>query len=274
MSAKKRRRKGKKKKARFDKYEMYQRSVQEPEADIEFIQEVFEAKNGCPARSLREDFCGTAYLSCEWVSSHPENRAWGVDLDDEPLTWGEQHNAALLTDEQRRRLTLVPGNVLDRQDPPVDVIVAFNFSYFAFKSRQQMIEYARVAHRNLSPRGLFVLDIYGGPEAQQLMEEHTEHEGFTYVWDQDEFDAIKQGMMCYIHFDLPEGKRMQKAFTYDWRLWTLPELQEILLDAGFSSSEVYWEGVDEDSGEGNGIFTKEGSAENTDSWIAYVVGIK
>jgi hypothetical protein len=52
----------------------------------------------------------------------------------------------------------------------------------------------------------------------------------------------------------------------------MKESQDILIDAGFSSVEVYWEGTDED-GEGDGEFTLERQAENTDAWIAYLVAI-
>ena len=81
-------------------------------------------------------------------------------------------------------------------------------------------------------------------------------------------------MACYIHFEKPSGKRMKRAFAYDWRLWTILELREGLSEVGFVTTEVYWEGVDEESGEGDGIFTLEENAENTESWIAYVVGVK
>jgi hypothetical protein len=65
---------------------------------------------------------------------------------------------------------------------------------------------------------------------------------------------------------------MKRAFTYDWRRYGMKESQDILIDAGFSSVEVYWEGTDED-GEGDGEFTLERQAENTDAWIAYLVAI-
>ena len=44
--------------------------------------------------------------------------------------------------------------------------------------------------------------------------------------------------------------------------------------AGFASTEVHWEGVDEDTDEGDGVFEMLETAENTESWIAYVVGVK
>ena len=50
------------------------------------------------------------------------------------------------------------------------------------------------------------------------------------------------------------------------------ETQEILVDAGFSRVDVYWEGVDEDD-EGDGDFILTTEAENTESWIAYLVAV-
>ena len=46
-----------------------------------------------------------------------------------------------------------------------------------------------------------------------------------------------------------------------------------MLQVGFSRADVYWEGTDKE-GEGNGIFKKRERAENCESWIAYVVGVK
>lgn len=267
---------GKKKAATepFDKYALYQRAVQEPEPDIEFISEVFEKRFSRPPRTLREDFCAAAFLACEWVKYSDDNHAWGIDFDPEPLAWGRANNAATLSAEQATRLHLIEGDVMDVEHPPVDVIAAFNFSYYCLKTRAELVRYFAVAHRNLDATGMFILDIYGGPEAQTLVEETTVHDDFSYVWDQDEFDPIHSRMMCYIHFEKPSGERMKNAFSYDWRLWTIVELREALAEAGFATTEVYWEGIEEESGEGDGEFLLEESAENTESWIAYVVGVK
>ena len=54
------------------------------------------------------------------------------------------------------------------------------------------------------------------------------------------------------------------------RLWTAPEIRELLIEAGFRNPTVYWEGEDED-GEGNGEFTPEEKGEADLAWIAYVV---
>ena len=77
---------------------------------------------------------------------------------------------------------------------------------------------------------------------------------FTYVWDQHSYDPITGSAVCKIHFHFPDGSKIRDAFTYHWRLWTLPELRELLAEAGFARSTVYWEGTDEETGEGDGDF--------------------
>ena len=105
------------------------------------------------------------------------------------------------------------------------------------------------------------------------MRERTEHRGFTYVWHQARYQPVTGHLLCHIHFRFPDGSRMDQAFSYDWRLWTLPELREILLQAGFRRVTVYWEG-DDGKGGGNGEFTPSAEGEADGGWIAYVVAEK
>jgi hypothetical protein len=77
----------------------------------------------------------------------------------------------------------------------------------------------------------------------------------------------------FIHFEFPDGSRMRRAFRYEWRLWSLPELRDLLAEAGFSASEVYWEGVDNKTGEGNDIFTHRENADDDPAWVAYLIAI-
>jgi SAM-dependent methyltransferase len=257
-----------------DKYKLYEESVQHPDSDVHFVQRVFKNRFGRPARLLREDFCGTSALACEWISSHRENQAWGIDIDPEPLDWGREHNVAKLSPEQQSRLELIEGDVLTSKHAPVDVTVGFNFSYFLFKTRPGLLRYFEAAYATLKDEGLLVLDAYGGPDAQQTMTENTEHDGFEYVWDQDYFDPIHHEARNYIHFEFPDGSRMHRAFRYDWRLWTLPEIRELLEEAGFVKTEVYWEGADPETNEGNGIYRKAESAPDDPAWVSYIVGIR
>jgi hypothetical protein len=66
---------------------------------------------------------------------------------------------------------------------------------------------------------------------------------------------------------------MKKAFTYDWRLWSLPELRDLLLEVGFKDVIVYWEGTNNRTGEGNGVWLQSTRGEACAGWIAYVVAV-
>jgi hypothetical protein len=257
-----------------DKYECYQKAVQSPEPDIDFAIRVFNKRYQRPPRLLREDFCGTAALSCEFVSRHEENKAWGVDLDPEPLAWGAINTVGKLDSNRASRLELIEGNVLEPRTKRVDLTLAFNFSYCIFRSRTILLDYFRVAYEGLRRDGLFMLDLYGGPGAQQTMKETQEKDGFDYIWEQARFDPIQHGVVNHIHFEFEDGSRKNKAFTYEWRLWTIPEIRDLLLEAGFSDVEVYWEGTDKETGEGNGIYHKREHAIDDPAWVVYIVGVK
>ncbi len=256
---------------KYSKYRMYQESVQCVEADIDFVEEVYERLTGNKPVTLREDFCGTAAACCEWVRRAPGRCAWGVDLDAEVLVWGRTHNVSGLKPAAQQRVRLLCDDVRHVRAPTVDVILAMNFSYFLFKTRAMLRDYFVSVRRSLERTGIFVLDAFGGSESQRVLKETRECDGFTYVWEQARFDPVSHNMLCYIHFECDNGSRLSPAFTYDWRLWSLPEIRELLQEAGFTEVTVYWEGVDEESGEGNGVYTPCTQGTPDPAWIAYIV---
>lgn len=258
----------------MDRHYLYQNAVQCVEAEIDFVEATFKSLKGRPARSLREDFCGTAQTACEWIARHQDNVAWGVDLDEEVLLWGENNNLSKLSRQQYTQIELLNRNVLDCGVTNVDVVLAMNFSYFIFMERDLMIQYFKSVKDSLKPDGVFFLDAFGGYEAAKEVKEERECDGFTYIWEQASFNPINAQMQCYIHFKTDEGVEMDKAFSYYWRLWTLPEITDMLLAAGFSTAEVYWEGTDEKTGEGDGEFTKAEVGTADASWVCYVVAEK
>jgi hypothetical protein len=65
---------------------------------------------------------------------------------------------------------------------------------------------------------------------------------------------------------------MKDAFTYDWRLWTIPELRDAMLEAGFSDVAVFWE--TEHRGEGTGEYVRMEHGDNAYAWVAYVAGLR
>jgi hypothetical protein len=272
----KRRKKGKPPKAsRVDRYDLYQQSVQVPSYEVKFFDRVYKAEYGRPAALLREDFCGTFAICCNWVRKRPERQALGVDLDPEPLRWGREHNLAKLHEEDRGRVTLLQDDVRAVEGPKADIVAAENFSWWIFKTRAELREYFEAARANLKPKGVFVLDSMGGSEViEEDHEDVTKYDGFKYVWEQARFDPITHHCQFHIHFKFKDGSALRKAFTYDWRLWTLPETTEVLAEAGFSRADVYWEGTDPETGEGNEVYRKREHAPSESVWISYIVGVK
>lgn len=254
-----------------EKYYLYENSVQCHDADIDFINEQFEAFSGRKPYVLREDFGGTGMLACNWTKQSTEHLSYAVDLDPEPIEYGKKTHYQTLNDEEKTRMHYVEGNVLDDYPFKSDVTVAFNFSYFIFKSRKQLVEYFKKVREGLKDDGVFFLDLFGGTDAYEESVEETEHDNFSYFWDCDKYNPITNECMYYIHFE-KDGKRFDKVFSYDWRMWSIPELREILEDAGFSKTVAYWEGEDED-GDGDGNFYQSSTEDNCESWVTYIAAL-
>ena len=256
-----------------DIHELYEESVQNVETEVEFLQTTFRDLSGREAFLFREDFCGTASASCQWVRQGKEYQAIGVDIDPKVLDWGRRNRVARLASEDQARVSLIESDVQTVETPKVDILAAFNFSYWVFKVRAQMIAYMRRCHNALKDDGVLFMDMFGGPESFEETKEKTKYDGFTYIWDQADFHPVTNHMQCYIHFKFPDGSKIKRAFSYSWRMYTAPELRDMLLEAGFRKATVYWEGEDED-GEGNGVFSPDPEGEADLAWIAYIVAEK
>ena len=261
--------------ARADRHACYQKAVQAPEAEIDFVDETFADLRGRKASLIREDFCGTGHSACEWVRRRKTNRAIGLDIDQPTLDWGVEHNVGALPAAARERIDLRHADVMDASVEPVDAVLAMNFSYFLFKTRAELLAYFKNVRRGLVDGGLFFLDCYGGSEAHTECKERRKiDKEYTYIWEQHKFDPISHEMVCFIHFHFADGSKMNKAFEYSWRLWSLPEIRDMLDEAGFRKTTVYWEGEDEDSDEGNGEFEPASEGTADPAWICYVVAEK
>lgn len=258
--------------AKADRHILYQDSVQCAEADIDFIDETYKGLRKRTAKILREDFCGTALTACEWVRRRSSNRAYGIDIDGDVLAWGTEHNLSKLG-RAAKRISLVQADVLQVSTPTPDIVLAMNFSYWCFKTRKRLRGYFKGVRRALAKSGLLIIDIYGGYEAFRVTKDRHKNKAYTYIWDQAGYDPITGDMLAHIHFSFPDGSRIKRAFSYDWRLWSIPELQELLDASGFHRSTVYWQGEDE-NGEGDGIFEPATKGEPDAAWIAYLVAEK
>jgi SAM-dependent methyltransferase len=256
-----------------DRHEIYETAVQNVEEQCSVVDYLYKAARGRTAASFREDFCGTASACCEWVRLGPKRTAIGIDIDPEVLKWGRAHRLNELTSKQRERVTLIKGDARKARSDPVDIVCAFNFSYWIFDTRDGLRRYFESVYRSLKPDGVFFLDAFGGYDAFRELKEKMEFDEFTYIWHQAKYFPVTGTMQTHIHFKFPDGSKLKKAFSYRWRLWTLPEIREILEEAGFRQSTVYFEFRDED-GEGLGEWYPESEGDADPAWVAIITAEK
>lgn len=255
----------------FDRYAYYLRAVQSPEVDCQFISDTYKELRGKRPHDLREDFCGTFAICCEWARRNKHNKAVGIDLDGEPLEYGRAHYLTKLRPEQQTRVRTLRDSVLTAKVTAVDLVIAFNFSFYLFKSRLLLKRYFKRALNGLRHDGLLIVDCFGGMDCQEANEEKSKIGNFFYYWEQANYDPVTNGAIFHIHFKRNGEKKRERVFTYDWRLWTIPEIREAMLEAGFCKVHVYWEGTTR-AGLGDGKFKRVTEGEECGGWVAYMVG--
>jgi len=255
-----------------DKHVLYQLSVQDATVEIDFIEGLFKKIRKRNAKSFLEHFCGSALLCSEWVRRNEQRTATGVDIDAKVLAWGKKNNVSPLGDAADR-VTLIRQDVRDPLPKKYEAVCALNFSYWVFRTREEMRNYFAHVRTLMARDGVFLLDAYGGWEGVEPKEERRRVKGgFTYVWDQHVFDPIQHEVENHIHFEFRDGSKMKRAFSYYWRYWTLPELQELLREAGFSDVRVYWDRSDDKSEDED--FRPTRRAQNQPGWLAYLVALR
>jgi hypothetical protein len=260
------------------KYFLYEQSVQSPDWHVKHFPRYYKWLTGKTATRLREDFCGTSRISMEWVRAGAKNFAVGLDLDPEPLSYFERVHFPTLSKDEQSRIRQERKNVLTPTREKFDLIAACNFSFFIFHERKTLIEYFRAARTSLAPKGALFLEMAGGEGMQEWLQEERRVRvpgvgKIRYVWDQMDYDAIS-GLNDYaIHFQLPNRRWIRHAFDYHWRLWGIREVREVLAEAGFSKTQVFWE-VADSRGAGTGEYAPMAKGDPAHAWIAYVAAVK
>lgn len=257
-----------------DKYQLYEKSVQSVDFEVEFIERMFKKYRRGTCLDIREDFCATASISAAWVKSNKKKKAYAIDLERKILNVARKTIKKSLSEEQSMRLKLIHGNSQIQETKKVDSVIAMNFSYWVFKERNSLSKYFLNAYKHLKNKGIFILDAFGGYEAHQELEERTKYKDFTYVWDQHRFNPVNHDITCYIHFEFRNGSKMKRAFKYDWRLWSLPEITECLKGVGFTSIEIYMQGWDKKNDCESDKFYRVTRCDADPGWIAYIVALK
>ncbi|TMQ72530.1 MAG: class I SAM-dependent methyltransferase [Candidatus Eisenbacteria bacterium] len=265
-----------------DRHLLYTAAVQHVALDLEHLEEIYGGGRRRRPTLLREDFCGTAALACGWAASAPDRHACAVDLHGPTLAWARRRRLPALG-EAAARVTLFQADARVVTRPRVDVVTALNFSYWVFKTRRALCAYFTAARRSLNPGGMLLLDAFGGNDAAQALVEASRVAAsrgpagerippFTFEWEQVSFNPVDHALRCHIHFRLRDGRRIPRAFSYDWRMWTLPELRETLAEAGFDDAAVYVQDWDDAAGQALASYSRRDRFENQSGWLAYVVG--
>lgn len=262
----------------LSKYALYEQAVQCPDWHVTHFPRFHLWLTGKEALRLREDFCGTGAISLAWIAKSPKHSAVGLDLDREPLAYAAKTHHDKLPAADRKRIELRRQDVLKPTKDKFDLVCACNFSFFIFQERAKLLAYARAVRASLKPKGTFFLEMAGGEGMLEALEEERNFSmpglgKVKYVWDQGEYDPIQARSRYAIHFQLPNGKWLKNQFTYDWRLWGIREVREILEEAGFSKTKVIWETCDT-KGDGTGEYLPLESGDHAHAWVAYVVGVK
>jgi hypothetical protein len=258
-----------------DKYHLYQLSVQSPGADIRFLYLLYRILRKRRARHFRDDFSGTCLLVATWVNMGVSHTAEGFDNDPEPLEWGRKHNLDPLGDVASRASQHV-ADVREPSNRPPDIRCGQNFSYWFLTERKALLEYFKCCYIDLAEHGLLFIDIHGGPLAIADSEDlHETDYGFSYVWKQSGFSPVTGIANAEIRFKFRDGTEMRDAFVYKWRVWTLPEVTDLLYEAGFSKVICYWRDSGKDDGDGQkleGYWPTE-RGYNDPTWVAYIAAL-
>ncbi|XP_007015855.2 PREDICTED: uncharacterized protein LOC18590342 [Theobroma cacao] len=168
--------------------------------------------------------------------------------------------------------------------PARDIVCAFNYSCCCLHERVELVLYFKHVLEALSRKGgIFVMDLYGGTSSEQSLRLQRRFPNFTYTWEQAEFDIIERKTRISLHFHLQkQQKKLHHAFSYSWRLWSLPEIKDCLEEAGFQSVHFWLRKMPDTSEirctEGFGIgrdvkYEEVKSFQQEDAWNAYIVAV-
>ena len=263
------------KKSSISKFKLYEEAVQSPEWQANYLPQYYTWLFGKPPTTMREDFCGTARISCEWVKISPKHRATGLDLDAKTLEYAKKVNMADMTPAEKKRIKLLKQDVLKPTREKFDWIGAYNFSFYTFHERKTLLKYFKAVYESLEKKGVFFLEMAGGEGFKENISDKKKFKvdgvgTVQSVWQQKQYDPVTQVNDYAIHFKLPDGKWLEDAFTYHWRIWEIRETREILEEAGFKQTMVLWEHSDDEADE----FLPQEHGDNRRDWLAYVVGVK
>lgn len=266
----------------LSRYDLYRACVQDPPMMVRFVQAVH---GGDPAKplALREDFSGPGSLSGEWVNLGKRHTAVAVDLDPEPLSHVRKHP----------RVKTRAMDVRACRDK-ADCVALFNFAVCELHERKELVGYFKHLAACLKKGGVVVMDIFGGlsactPSVTRATRRLPDGSPVKYTWRTDAVHAATGMIECSMDFRLtspsqrfarggkPEAKAATdrtwpRAFSYNWRHWSIAELRDALADAGFGQVDLYDRLGDAVDSDGR-LYVRPLDASETElgeDWVAYL----
>jgi hypothetical protein len=238
----------------LDRFDCYELCVQSPRHVVSMLRAIHAGE----PLVLREDFSGTAAVARRWctegLTRRDTSRALGTDLDQASL---ERALARAREDHIEDRLRLLHTDAITcppGHDDAADIIWVGNFSIGYCHTRPQLLAYLRHSRDRLS-RGqagfggcIFACDTYGGSKQWSLGSLERTHMGrgpetIKYHWQHEHADPttgmVTNSISFRVIIDGELRAEFPRAFVYHWRLWSIAELREAMLEAGFSHTEVY-----------------------------------
>jgi precorrin-6B methylase 2 len=231
----------------LDRHTLYELCVQSPRHAAMLLRAIHA---GSPS-VLREDFAGTGAVSREWIRQIRGGRAIAIDHD----------KATLARIGRSTRICPIVGDVM--KAPLVaraDAIFVGNFSIGEIHTRGALVAYLKKCASRLARGGIFVCDTYAGQSAFKVGSVRRQHHApggvrVTYTWEQREADPLTAMVVNAIHFRADRAgdvvADIADAFVYHWRLWSVPELRDAMLEAGLGDAAVYNQLPDAVDSEGN-----------------------
>ncbi len=246
----------------MNRHDLYEICVQKPEALIPLLQAI----HGGTPRSLGEDFCAGAACARHWVKAIPNALAYVADFDSEPLSridaWRSEQPPAVAKRLIAKKLDVLKKSASGPRS--CDLLFTGNFSIGEIHDRGTLVSYLKRSRLRLKSRGVLVCDTYGGETAfakGSVQRIHPVPVAFArpgarvrYTWQQREADPLTARVENAIHFRVERAgeivQELTDAFVYRWRLWSVPELRDAMLEAGFKRVEVFAQLIDAQDSEG------------------------
>jgi hypothetical protein len=254
---------------------LYERTVLSAAHEAYFVVRAFADAFARTPTDLREDFAGTAAVAVRFVRNGEGRRATAVDKDAVALAYGERVHKGGLSSHVRERIRLVVGDVCAIESGPHDVIHVGNASHNAIKDPHALADYFTRAYARLGHEGLFIVEVFGGTVHTEpgIVDDETRTHGVVHRFHSAALDPVTRGRVYFIDFVDDDGTVLDRAFTYDWRMWTLDELEPLLRAAGFADVSFYVEPRDA-AGAPAGEFARVREAPKGERFVCYLVGVK